>query len=185
MKRFILFPICFVALAVPVVVLANGAQGGFDSVVNTIETRYHVHAQRIPFLGLISFISHKATEGGVSGMHVAEIDDFKADVDGEELNSIVEQKLGAGWERVIRETSRKPGSPARGPGRRGCNNQTLIFMHPEGHQMGLFVLDLDGNEMDVVQVSVDPNHLNESIGKYERHHDDDLDKNDHDGGESD
>ncbi len=36
--------------------------------------------------------------------------------------------------------------------------------------MGLFVLDLDGHEMDVVQVSVDPNHLNESIGKYEHHH---------------
>jgi hypothetical protein len=174
MKRFILFPICFVALAVPVVVLASGAGGGFDSVVSTIETRYHVHAERIPFLGLISFISHKATSGGVSGVHVAEIDNFHADVDGEELNSIVEQKLGTGWERVIRETSRKG------------NSQTLIFMHPEGRQMGLFVLDLDGNEMDVVQVSVDPNHLNESIGKYDhRHHDDDSDKNDREDGESD
>lgn len=97
MKRFILFPICFVALAVPVVVLASGAGGGFDSVVSTIETRYHVHAERIPFLGLISFISHKATSGGVSSVHVAEIDDFHADVDGDELNNIVEQKLGAGW----------------------------------------------------------------------------------------
>lgn len=173
MKRFILFPICFVALAVPVVVLASGAGGGFDSVVSTIETRYHVHAERIPFLGLISFISHKATSGGVSSVHVAEIDDFHADVDGEELNNIVEQKLGAGWERVIRETSRK------------SKDQTLIFMHPEGRQMGLFVLDLDGNEMDVVQVSVDPNHLNESIGKYDHRHHDDSDKSAREDGESD
>ena len=36
--------------------------------------------------------------------------------------------------------------------------------------MGLFVVDLDGHEMALVQVSVDPNHLNESIGKYEHHH---------------
>ncbi len=35
MKRFILFPICFVALAVPVVVLASGAHGGFDGVVSS------------------------------------------------------------------------------------------------------------------------------------------------------
>jgi len=170
MKRFILFPICFVALAVPVVVLANGAQGGFDGVVSSIESRYHVHAQRIPFLGLISLISHKATNGGVNGVHVAEIDDFNADVDGEELNKMVEQKLGAEWERVIRETSRKG------------NGQTMIYMHPEGPRMGLFVLDLDGNEMDVVQVSVDPSHLSENIGKYEHHHHgDDADKDEQDG----
>jgi hypothetical protein len=161
MRRLLLIPICFVALAVPVVVLASGAEGGFDGVVNSIESRYHVHAQRIPFLGLISFISHKATNGGVNGMHVAEIDDFRADVDGEELNKMVEQKLGAEWERVIRETSRKG------------NSQTLVYMHPEGARMGLFVLDLDGQEMDVVQVSVDPKHLNESLGKYEHHHHED------------
>jgi hypothetical protein len=130
--------------------------------VSSIETRYHVHAQRIPFLGLISLISHKATNGGVNGMHVAEIDDFHADVDGEELNMMVTQKLGSTWERVIRETNRKG------------NSQTLIYMHPEGERMGLFVLDLDGSEMDVVQVSVDPNHLNESLGKYGHHHHDDA-----------
>jgi len=110
MKRFFLVPLGFLALAIPVVVLASGAQGGFDGVVSAIESRYHVHAERIPFIGLISFISHKATNGGVNGMHVAEIDDFRADVDGEELNRMVEQKLGTEWERVIRETSRKGNS---------------------------------------------------------------------------
>jgi len=173
MKRFILVPLGFLTLAVPVVVLANGAQGGFDGVVSSIETRYHVHAERIPFLGLISFISHKATNGGVNGMHVAEIDDFHADVDGEELNRMVEQKLGAEWERVIRETSRKG------------NSQTMIYMHPEGPRMGLFVLDLDGHEMDIVQVSVDPSHLNESIGKYDHHHGNaDADRSEHEEGDS-
>lgn len=166
MRKLILIPICFFALALPVVVLAGGAQGGFDGVVNSIETRYHVHAQRIPFLGLISlFVSHKATNG-VSGIHVAEFEDFDSQVDGEELNSLVQQKLGDGWERVIRETGRKSGS------------QTLIFMHPEGRKMGMFVLDLDGKDMDVVQVSVDPNHLNETVDHYQHHHTNDSTKND-------
>jgi hypothetical protein len=157
MRRFILIPVCFLALAVPVVVLANGVQGGFDQVVSSIETRYHVHAERIPLLGLVNFVARASTQDGVRGMHVAEIEGFESDVDGEELNRLVAEKLGAGWERVIRQTSRKGG------------DQTLIFMRPEGSRMGMFVLDLGGHEMDVVQMSVDPEHLSEKIGKYERH----------------
>jgi hypothetical protein len=161
MRKLFLIPICFFALAVPVVVLANGVASGFDGVVSSIEARYHVHAERVPFLGLVSFVARASTHDGVRGMHVAEIEDFHANVDGEELNKLVQEKLGAGWERIIRETSRTGGS------------QTLIFMRPEGSRMGMFVLDLDGHEMDVVQMSVDPEHLSESIGKYEHHRGDD------------
>jgi hypothetical protein len=149
------------AIIVPWVARAAGAEGGFDGVVNSIESRYHVHASRIPFLGVISFISRKATHEGVGNLHIAEFEHFSAEVDGDDLNRLVEEKLGSGWERIIRETSRSGGE------------QTLIFMRPEGARMGLFVLDLDGHEMDVVQVSVDPDHLNDSIGHYEHHHHDD------------
>jgi hypothetical protein len=76
-------------------------------------------------------------------------------VDGDELNGMVEEKLGQGWSRIVRDTSRHGGE------------QTLIFARPDGNRMGLFVLDLDGAELDVVQVSVDPDHLNETIGKYD------------------
>ncbi len=165
MRRLWITPVVMAALIVPAAVLAGG--GGFDGVVQSIETRYHVRASRIPFMGLISFISRKATNDGVAGLHIAEFEDFHAQVDGEELNRMVEQKLGSGWERIIRETSRTG------------DQQTLIFMHPEGERMGLFVVDLDGHEMNVVQVSVDPNHLNQSIGKYEHHsHSGDEDKDD-------
>jgi hypothetical protein len=157
MRKLILIPVCFLSLAVPVVVLANGVSGGFEQVVSSIEARYHVHAERIPFLGLVNFVARASTQDGVRGMHVAEIEGFESDVDGEELNRLVAEKLGSGWERVIRETSRKGG------------DQTLIFMRPEGSRMGMFVLDLGGHEMDVVQMSVDPEHLSEKIGKYERH----------------
>jgi len=103
-------------------------------------------------------VAGAATRGGVDGVHVAEFEHFSAPVDGEELNRLVEEKLGQGWERMIRETNRHSGE------------QTLIFSHPEGRRMGLFILDLDGNELDVVQVSVDPDRLNETILKY-KHHD--------------
>lgn len=158
MRRLWLIPIVLVALFVPVAVLA-GSDGEFDGVVHSIESRYHVRATHIPFMGLVSHISRKATHGSVGGLHVAEFESFTETVDGDELNRIVEEKLGSGWERIIRETSKKG------------NEQTLIFVHPEGDRMGLFIVDLDGNEMDVVQVSVDPNHLNENIGHYQHHHD--------------
>ena len=156
MKRFLLIPVCFVALLVPVGVLAGGGEG-FNGVVRTIETRYHVHATRIPFLGLISFVSRRVP-GGVSNIHVAEFEEFSGPFDGEELNDLVESKLGPGWERIIRETSHQGES------------QTLIFMHPEGSRMGLFVLDADGRDLNVVQVSVDPGHLSESVNHYDHHH---------------
>jgi hypothetical protein len=119
--------------------------------------KYHVRANRIPFMGLISMISRKATRGGVSNMHVAEFEDFSAAMDGEDLNRMVEEKLGPEWERVVRETSRYGES------------QTLIFMHPEGARMGLFVLDSSGRELDVVQISVDPAHLNDKLNEYQHH----------------
>jgi cytochrome oxidase Cu insertion factor (SCO1/SenC/PrrC family) len=38
--------------------------------------------------------------------------------------------------------------------------------------MGMFIVDKDGDEMDVVEISVDPDHLQEHLGKYEHHHSD-------------
>jgi len=155
-----------IAVIVPWVALASGGEGGFDGVVDSIETHYHQRAMRIPLMGLASVVAGVATHGGVGEVHVAEFEHFSAPVDGEELNRMLEEKLGQGWERMIRET-----------GRHG-NEQTLIFAHPEGRMMGLFILDLDGNELNVVQVSVDPDRLNDTVLKYKHDDRDDGTKSD-------
>jgi hypothetical protein len=160
MSRLWWIPVCLVVLIPPVVVFA-GSDAGFDGVVSSIESRYHAHATRIPFLCIASLVARKATRGGVSGVHIAEFDDFSAQVELDELNRIAQEKLGPGWERMIRESGKKG------------KEQTLIFAHPDGDRMELFILDLDGSELDLVQVSVDPDHLNESIARYE-HHDGDV-----------
>ena len=157
LKRLIwTIPIAAVVLLVPAAVVLAGTGGsGFDGVVNSIESQYHVHATRIPMMGLVSMVAGVATHDGVRSLHVAEFEDFKATVDGQELKQMVEKKLGPEWELMVRETSRKGGE------------QTLIYCHPEGKHMGLFIVDRDHNELNVVQVSVDPDHLNESIGKWD------------------
>ena len=167
MRALVLIPVCAVALAVPVAVLAGGGHG-FDSVVDAIQSQYHVRATRIPFMGLISFVARKASNGAASNLHVAEFENFTADVDGQSLNQMVEAKLGPGWERIVRETSRSG------------SEQTLVFMRPEGDRMGLFVVDKDHNEMDVVQVSVDPRHIDDDIGNYTHHR---HDHHDYDSGQ--
>lgn len=166
MRRLLWIPLALCALAVPVVVLAGGRGGGFDGVVHSIGHRYHAHATRIPFLGVISLVAGHATHQGVGNLHIAEFDHFTATVDGEELNRMVTEKLGEGWSRMIRSTSRKGGE------------QTLIFSRPEGKRMGLFIVDLDGHEMDVVQVSVDPDYVSQFVNNK-------MDKHDHGGHESD
>jgi hypothetical protein len=155
MRRFVFVAVCFIALLVPVAVLASGGHGGFEGVVRAIETKYHAHATRIPFLGLISFVARRATSNGVSGLHVAEFENFDAAIDGEELNRTVEQNLGPEWQRIVRET------------KRNGQAQTLIFVRPEGNRMGMFVFDADGHDLNVVQIAVDPDRLNQSIAKYD------------------
>ena len=159
LKRLIwTIPILAVAVLVPAaVVLAANGEGGFDGVVDSIESQYRVHATRIPMMGLVSLVAGAATHDGVRSLHVAEFEDFNATIDGQELKQTVERKLGPGWALIVRETSRKSG------------DQTLIYCHPEGKHMGLFIIDREHSELDVVQVSVDPDHLNESIGKWDHH----------------
>lgn len=156
MKRLWLIPLVTMAVLIPTaVVLAATGEGGFDAVVGSIETEYHAHATRIPFMGLASLIANKATQGGVRDVQVAEFEHFSSTVDGEELTRMLEKKLGPEWQRMIRETSKKGTA------------QTLIYVHPEGDHMGIFVVDLEGHELDVVQCSVDPDRLNETIAKYD------------------
>lgn len=165
MKRLWLVPFVTMAVVIPTaVVLAATGDDGFDGVVHSIEREYHMHATRIPFMGLASMIANKATNGGVSGVHVAEFEHFTATVDGQELARMVEKKLGTDWQRMIRETGKKG------------KEQTLIYVHPDGRRMEIFVLDLNGHELDVIQASVDPDHLNESIAKYDHHRSNDDDE---------
>lgn len=156
MRRFLWIPLSFAALLVPAVVLA-GSGGSFNGVVDSIESRYHLRATHIPFLGLACFIARKSTHESVANLHIAEFENVNAEIDGAELSLMVAEKLGPGWERIVRETSRRGG------------DQTLIYMRPEGARMGLFVVSKEHNELNVVQVSVDPDRLDDDISQY-RHH---------------
>lgn len=156
MKLWLWLPLC-TAVAVVLLVAMAPRESGFNGVVSSIENRYHAHATQIPLTGLVGMMALAATHGGVGDVHVAQFQHFGGPVDGDELSRMVGERLGSRWDRMVRETSRNG------------TEQTLIFSRPEGSRMGLFVVDLDGHELDVVQVAVDPDHLNQSIAQYKSH----------------
>lgn len=168
-------PVGLAAVMTPAIVLAAGgagAGGGFDDVVRGIEQQYHVHATRIPFMGLISFVAGRYTHGGVHGLHVAEIEHLEGPIDGDELTALVQKRAGAGWQRMIRETSRAGG------------DQTLIYVRAEGNRMGMLIVERDAHEMNVVQLSMNPDLLSDEIEKHHHGHDLDGDNDKHDEKES-
>lgn len=146
-----------VAVMTPAILLAASGSGtGFEAVVHGLESRYHVHATKIPFMGLISLVAGHATHGGVKSLHVAEIDNLREPIDGAELNSLVAERVGPGWKRIVRET-----------GRDGAE-QSLIYVKPEGNRLAMLVVDLDHHELDIVQVSLNPDKLSDEIANH--HH---------------
>lgn len=155
----LMLPVGLAAVMTPMILLAAGGGGGtgFDAVVHGIESRYGVRATRIPFMGLISGIAGISTHGGVRGLHVAEIEHLEGPVDGAEFNSLVEERVGKGWQRMIRETGKD-------------GDQTLIYVKPEGGRMGLLIVDRDSHEINVIQVSVDPDHLDDDMGQFRHPH---------------
>jgi hypothetical protein len=156
MKRVLLLTLAFtfVALAATAVVMASQNENEFEGMVHVIETRYHAHATRIPLMGVVSVVAHVGSKGGVSNVNVVTFENFKNHVDGAELTALVEGQLGTNWRRMIRETHKD------------SNEQTLIYARPEGNRMGLVVIDVDNEELNLVSVSVDPRHLQEQVAKY-------------------
>ena len=159
MRRLLWIPFVLVALVVPVTVLAGSGEG-FNGVIGSIENHYSTRATRIPLMGLISLFARAGSHGQVANLHVAEFDHFTEPLDRDDLNRIVQQKLGAGWQRIIVETSRQ--------GQK--TEQSFIFMHDEHPRIGLFILDHDGHELDVVQLSIDPSQLGQTLHQYTHHH---------------
>lgn len=146
-----------VACCATFIVMAAGKPAGFNGVVHSVESRYHVHASRIPFMGLASVIARKATHGGVSHVQIATIEDFTQTIDGGELSALTEANIGPGWSRMVRET--------RNPG----NEQTLIYARPDGEKIEMLVVDLDSKEMDIVGVAIAPDYLSKFLKDHEHH----------------
>jgi hypothetical protein len=113
----------------------------FDAVVTAVQTRYPAHVQKVPLMGLISFCARVATGDGVKGMQVAEFENFRHAPDAAELDRLVSETLGSGWQRFVTTRDRN-------------GSVSLIFSQPDGRAMRLMIADYENGELDLVRIEV-------------------------------
>ena len=154
----VLMVAAFVLAATPrgAVMAASEDVRSFDGMKLAVETRWHGHDQHIPMQWLMSGVAGLYTHGGVSRMRIAEIDHLPSRIDGADLEAMATAEMGAGWQRIVRETSRE------------ANEQSLIYMKPEGTRLAMMVVDFDNGEMDIVQLAIQPDQLSRQIRRWER-----------------
>ena len=58
---------------------------------------------------------------------------------------------------------------------RSGNEQTVIFVRGEGKQIGMLVVDMSGRELDVVQISMNPDQLMQQLKEHDHHLENDGD----------
>ena len=137
------------------VLAASEDQRAFHALQQALEARWGGHVQHIPMQWLVSGIAGAYTHGGVSRMRLAEIDDLPKRIDGAEMESLAAARMGSGWQRIVRETSRDG------------DEQSLIYVKPEGNRLAMMVVDFDNGEMDMVEMAIQPNQLSKQIRRWE------------------
>lgn len=113
----------------------------FDAVVAAVQTRYPAQVQKVPLMGLVSFCARVVTRDGVKGMQVAEFENFRKAPDATDLDRLVSETLGSGWQRFVTTRDRS-------------GDVSLIFSQPDGEAMRLMIADYDHGELDLVRVEV-------------------------------
>jgi hypothetical protein len=113
----------------------------FDAVVAAVQMRYPAHLQKVPMMGLVSFCARVVTADGVKGMKVAEFENFQAAPDAAELDRLISDALGSGWQRFVTTRDRN-------------GDVSLIFSQPDGEAMRLMIADYDHGELDLVRIEV-------------------------------
>lgn len=113
----------------------------FDAVVAAVQTRYPAQVQKVPLMGLVSFCARVVTRDGVKGMQVAEFENFRHAPDPADLDRLVSETLGSGWQRFVSTHERN-------------GNVSLIFSQPDGQAMRLLIADYENGELDLVRVEV-------------------------------
>jgi hypothetical protein len=129
----------------------RASEHDFSSVVAGVEQRYQVHAQRVPMMGMVSFVAHVATHGGVKGMRIANFENLNSathgEFDREDLFQFVQSRLDAGWQPFVTERSNHGGE------------QTVIFVRPSGQSMRMLIANYENGELNLVRMEMNGDRL--------------------------
>lgn len=141
------------------------ARRDFNSLVRTVAARYHMHPKPVPMMWIANLCARSITHGGVSGMKVVEFEDADriAQAGGKpaEFSQLMKTQLGDRWSPLIREHEKSSG-----------DSYVYVQSSDESKLTRMIVVDLDGAELDLVSINLNPDQL----AKWMKEHDSDSDK---------
>jgi len=123
----------------------------FGRIVEHIEARYHVHRQHRFALGLAGMVVKFWHAGGVHDFKAAVFEDqrFIQTATDAKFDEIVESATHSGYQPLVQSYSRRSGE------------HTFIYARNSGKNLKLLIVNLEPDEAAVIQVTLDPDRLNQ------------------------
>ena len=128
----------------------SAADKGADvnGVVRALDAQYHLHGQRVPLMWMVNAVATVSTHGGVHGMQVVRYEGLPSSLDRGALVEMVRRQLDGGWSLMVRE---------RSMGKGGEDN--MVWTQAYGKDVRMLVMNLDGDELNLVQMQMNPETL--------------------------
>lgn len=133
---------------------SSGKRVDLRTLEHALNSDYHLRGEHVPMMGLVSAFTHLATKGGVGGMRVVTYENLPASLDRDGVGKLVRGHLSESWSLMVRETTTSTGE------------DEMVWVQPFGKRVRMLVVDLDGNEIDLVQMEMSP----DALRKWESEH---------------
>jgi hypothetical protein len=116
----------------------------FRDLVKGIEKQYGARQVPIPFLGLATFCMRVGRVPGAAGLKIAVFEDLpKSNVaSNDSFQESLGKIAGSAWHPLVRQRSREHASV------------TMIYTNPDGQELRLLVVSIDGTEATVVEAKL-------------------------------
>lgn len=125
----------------------------FGRIVEHIEARYHVHRQHHFALGFAGMVVKFWHVGGVRDFKAAVFEDqrFLRTATDAKFDEIVQSATHSGYQPLVQSYSRRSGE------------HTFIYARSADKNLKLLIVDLEPDEAAVIQVTLDPDRLNQVL----------------------
>jgi len=123
----------------------DGAERGFDDIVQAISEQLHARPLHIPFFGLVNFATAVAHPAGVKHVDLAVFENL--DLDDRASSDLAEtiRLAGGDWRPFVRVRNRR--------------EKVLVYMAQQRSDCKLLVITLEPREATVVEVKLNPESL--------------------------
>jgi hypothetical protein len=137
------------------------AKRDFDSLVHRVEGRYQIHGKTVPMMWLANICARRFTNGGVQGMKVVEFENgdriAKAGGGPGEFGQLVRTQLGERWSPMVRSHEKN-----------GGDSYVYVQSSDESKLTRMIVVDLEGSELDMVSLRLNPDQLAKWMKEHDR-----------------